>query len=64
MVFVERIFAERVFVERIFAEGGFVKSVAADSAAHWARAFAARLTSPSTAMVEVFDYALAAGSFQ
>lgn len=41
-----------------------MKSVAADSAAHSARAFATHLTSPSTAMVEVFDYALAAGSSQ
>jgi hypothetical protein len=55
---------EREFAERTFAEGAFVESVAADSAAHWARAFAAHLTSPSTAMVEVFDYALAAGSSQ
>ena len=59
-----RIFAERVFAERTFAEEAFVRSVAADSAAHWARAFVAHLTSPSTAMVEVFDYALAAGSSQ
>jgi len=46
-------------VERVFAE-----SVAVDSAAHWAHAFAIHLTSPSTAMVELFDYALAAGSSQ
>jgi hypothetical protein len=55
---------ERVFAERIFAEGAFVKSIAADSAAHWAHAFATHLTSPSMAMVEVFDYGLAAGSSQ
>jgi hypothetical protein len=51
-------------VEGAFPEGAFAELVAADSAVHWVHAFATHLTSPSTAMVEVFDYALAAGSSQ